>query len=72
MPRDVQTRWNLTYKMLVFVLEHRAAIKAYTSDLDNDLRKYELKGDDWVHIEQLVGALEVSQQPSTAHGLLSN
>ncbi|KAF8156434.1 hypothetical protein BJ912DRAFT_867670 [Pholiota molesta] len=45
-PRDVQTRWNSTYKMLVFILEHRVAIKPYTGDPDNDLRKYELKGDD--------------------------
>lgn len=61
---DVQTRWNLTYNMLVFVLEHRSAINAYMADCDNDLQKYELSEEEWALIEQLVSTLEVSDQPA--------
>ncbi|KIY66192.1 hypothetical protein CYLTODRAFT_338175, partial [Cylindrobasidium torrendii FP15055 ss-10] len=31
-PRDVRTRWNSTFDMLAFVLEHREFIDAFTSD----------------------------------------
>ncbi|KAF8581981.1 hypothetical protein K439DRAFT_1303818, partial [Ramaria rubella] len=34
MPRDVSTRWNLMYDMLVFAPEYQKALKAMTGDLD--------------------------------------
>lgn len=45
MPRDVSTRWNSTYDMLNFALEHRAALDAMA--VGRDLRKYELDDDEW-------------------------
>ena len=37
MPRDVSTRWNSTYDMIVFALEYCKAIAAMTADADNNL-----------------------------------
>ncbi|KAH6871072.1 hypothetical protein BKA70DRAFT_1073888, partial [Coprinopsis sp. MPI-PUGE-AT-0042] len=34
MPRDVTTRWNSTYDMLVFALAYRSAIDSMTSNPD--------------------------------------
>ncbi|KAF9037228.1 hypothetical protein BJ165DRAFT_1314081, partial [Panaeolus papilionaceus] len=31
-PRDVRTRWNSTYDMLKFILEHKKAFKRFTAD----------------------------------------
>ncbi len=60
MPRDVATRWNSTYVMLVFALEYRDAIDALTGDKKLDMRKCELHDNEWELVEQLVDVLKVS------------
>ncbi|KAK7047838.1 hypothetical protein VNI00_006166 [Paramarasmius palmivorus] len=42
-PRDVRTRWNLTFTMLEFALAYRDAINALTSDVENNFLKDTLK-----------------------------
>ena len=59
MPRDVTTRWNLTFLMLDFALSYRTAIDQMAADKNNDLRKYELSEDDWRLATQLRDALKV-------------
>ena len=51
MPRDVTTRWNSTYNMLVFALEYRKAIDEFSGD--REVRKYELDEQEWEIVEQL-------------------
>jgi hypothetical protein len=58
-PRDVRTRWNLTYNMLCFILKHKKAYRRFTVDNSNDLRDYELKADEWEVVEQLCKILAV-------------
>ena len=53
MPRDVRTRWNSTYDMLQFALEYKDAVKMVTSDLSNNLQKYELDNEEWVIAKEL-------------------
>lgn len=57
MPRDVATRWNSTYDMLVFALEYRMVIDEISGD--RDMRKYELDEQEWGLVEQLCNLLEV-------------
>lgn len=59
-PRDVVTRWNSTYDMLLMSLLYRAAVDKITADKTLKLRKYELDNDDWLIVEDLVNVLEVS------------
>ena len=59
MPRNVQTRWNLTYDMLKFALEYKEAIKIVTLDLNNDLHKYELNEEEWGLVGELANTLKV-------------
>jgi hypothetical protein len=59
MPRDVRTRWNSTFDMLDFAVEHLAAINIITSNRDMKLRKYELSEDDWYMAIQLRDVLKV-------------
>lgn len=59
-PRDVTTRWNSTYDMLKFILEHRKAIDKFTADKDNDLRPFELSREEWKVIKQLCDILQVN------------
>ncbi|KAF4612580.1 hypothetical protein D9613_012727 [Agrocybe pediades] len=46
MPRDVTTRWNSTFDMLVFALEYQQVINKITASRDFKMRKYELQSDD--------------------------
>ena len=46
--------------MMHFVLTYRQAIDQITADKGLKLRRYELDGDDWAIIENLVSVLEVS------------
>ena len=62
MPRDVTTRWNSTFDMLDFAVEHVAAINAITSDRDMKLRQYELSEDEWDVARQLRDVLKVRIQ----------
>lgn len=57
MPRDVATRWNSTYDMLLFALEYREAIDEITGD--RDMRKYELDEEEWELVQQLCDVLGV-------------
>ena len=45
MPRDVTTRWNSMYDMLVFMLEYRKAIDEISGD--REMQKYELEEKEW-------------------------
>ena len=59
MPQDVATRWNSTFDMLDFAVEHITAINTITSDRDMKLRKYELSEGDWDIAHQLRDVLKV-------------
>jgi hypothetical protein len=59
MPRDVKTRWNSTFDMLDFAVEHITAIDTITGDRDMKLRQYELSEDDWDIARQLRDVLKV-------------
>jgi hypothetical protein len=59
MPRDVSTRWNSTYDMLKFALDYRIALDTITGDRDMNMRKYELKDEEWTIAGQLGDTLEV-------------
>ena len=59
MPRDVQTRWNSTYDMLVFAIAYRKAINKLTGDKSAGLRKYELSDEEWKVAKQLCALLKV-------------
>ena len=60
MPRNVCTHWNSTYDMLKFVLEYKEAIKMFTSDLKNDLRKFKLNNKEWGLVKELSNTLRVT------------
>jgi hypothetical protein len=62
MPRDVSTRWNSTFDMLDFAVEHITAINAITSNRDMKLRQYELSEDEWDVARQLRDVLKVRIQ----------
>jgi hypothetical protein len=62
MPRDVTTRWNSTYDMLIFALEYRTAIDEISGD--REMQKYELEEKEWELVQQLCDILEVRHSPS--------
>ncbi|KAJ8454957.1 hypothetical protein ONZ45_g19104 [Pleurotus djamor] len=53
MPRDVRTRWNSTYEMVVFAYEYRKAVDSITGERNAGLRKYELNEEEWEIVKQL-------------------
>jgi hypothetical protein len=59
MPRDVATRWNSTYDMLVFAVEYRKALDLITSERDMKLRSYEMTQEEWEIATQLCEVLKV-------------
>jgi hypothetical protein len=59
MPRDVSTRWNSTYDMLVFAVEYREALDSITGNLRMKLRQYELTEEDWEIATKLRDVLKV-------------
>jgi hypothetical protein len=59
MPRDVRTRWNSTYDMLEFAVEHREAIDSITGNQKMKLRQYELTEEDWTIATKLRDVLKV-------------
>jgi hypothetical protein len=58
-PRDVTTRWNSTFDMLDFAVEHITAINTITADRDMKLRQYELSENDWGIARKLRDVLKV-------------
>ena len=60
MLQDVTTWWNPTFDMLSFVVKYRKAIEHITSDLKNDLHKYELTDTEWRIADELKEMLKVS------------
>ncbi|KAF8797538.1 hypothetical protein BYT27DRAFT_7219086 [Phlegmacium glaucopus] len=59
-PHDVTTRWNSTFNMLNFAIEHIAAISTITGDHDMKLRQYELSKDNWNFAHQLQDVLKAA------------
>ncbi|KAF8581721.1 hypothetical protein K439DRAFT_1618777 [Ramaria rubella] len=59
MPRNVATRWNSTYCMLVFALEYQKAVKALTGDVKLGLDGFELSAQEWRIADQLCDILQV-------------
>lgn len=59
MPHDVSTRWNSTFDMLEYALNHRKAVDSVTQDRALGLRKFELDDSEWVLLEQLHDVLKV-------------
>lgn len=59
MPRDVTTRWNSTFDMINFAVEHREAIDSISGDRDMKLRKFEMGKDEWEIAVQLRNVLKV-------------
>jgi hypothetical protein len=68
-PCDVSTRWNSTYDMLSFILEHKAAIIKMTGEQEMKLRKYKLDKREWDLIDQLCKALKACSISSSSYGL---
>lgn len=61
MPRDVATRWNSTYDMLVFAIEYRKVLDTITSERDMKLCSYELSPEEWEITTHLCEVLKVSE-----------
>ncbi|KAF9053411.1 hypothetical protein BJ165DRAFT_1338755 [Panaeolus papilionaceus] len=67
-PRDVRTRWNSTYDMLLFVFKYQKAYERFTAVEGNGLReKFELGSGDWVVVKQMCDILKVSDIPWSAY-----
>ncbi|KAL1657570.1 hypothetical protein GGF50DRAFT_68733, partial [Schizophyllum commune] len=60
-PRDVSTRWNSTYDMLDYVVEHAKPLKAYLGDEEHtfDLDVFALSSQEWRCAKQLRKVLKV-------------
>lgn len=58
-PRDVSTRWNSTFDMLIAALEYRKVVDAMCADRDLGLRKFELGAREWTIARQLADVLKV-------------
>jgi len=53
MQHDVSTRWNSTWDMLEYALEHREAIDQMTQRREGGMRKFELSDVEWLILDQL-------------------
>ncbi|KAE9399592.1 hypothetical protein BT96DRAFT_820417, partial [Gymnopus androsaceus JB14] len=54
LPRDVATRWNSTYDMLVAAKKYSAVVDLITADKALKLRKFELSDAQWAIVDDLV------------------
>jgi protein associated with RNAse G/E len=66
MPRDVATRWNSTFNMLDFAVDHKVAVNKMTSNVENDLRAYEMNSKEWGLANELREVLKVSSKTGGA------
>jgi hypothetical protein len=55
-PRDVRTRWNSTFDMLLFTVKYRRAVDAITAEKSLKLRKFE---QEWKILGDLLTVLGV-------------
>ncbi|RDB18248.1 hypothetical protein Hypma_000607 [Hypsizygus marmoreus] len=53
MPRDVATRWNSTYDMLVFALDYKPMLNSLTDMRAMKLEKYDMQDNEWEIAAQL-------------------
>ena len=60
MPRDVTTRWNSTYDMLLFAVTYQEVLNTITGDQNMKLRQYEMDDKEWKIACQLCQVLKVS------------
>ncbi|KAK7017583.1 ribonuclease H-like domain-containing protein, partial [Favolaschia claudopus] len=58
-PRDVSTRWNSTYDMLVFTVKYMVVIDFITGAKNSPLRKFELSQMEWRIVQDLVKVLKI-------------
>ncbi|KAF8183281.1 hypothetical protein K438DRAFT_1452140, partial [Mycena galopus ATCC 62051] len=66
-PRDVRTRWNSLYDMLVIAVEYKEVINDITANRDLNLRKYDLLNAEWVILEDMVYTLKVPTDASNVY-----
>jgi hypothetical protein len=59
LPRDVATRWNSMFDMLIYALGHKEAVNTTTQSRDLGLRSLELSDAEWTVLEQLADVLKV-------------
>jgi hypothetical protein len=59
MPRDVTTRWNSTFDMLIFAIEYRKALDTITSECEMKLCLYKLTQEEWDIATHLCEVLRV-------------
>ncbi|KAF8547112.1 hypothetical protein OG21DRAFT_1425432, partial [Imleria badia] len=51
--QDVATRWNSTFNMLDYALQHLDTVDGITQKQELGLRKFELSDEEWTVVEQL-------------------
>jgi hypothetical protein len=61
MPRDVRTRWNSTFVMLDFAVQHQKPLDLLSAQRGNGLRKLELSQEEWNIAAQLRDVLKVRE-----------
>lgn len=65
MPQDVATRWNSTYDMLAFAVDHKEPLMTILSDVNYTLIKHQLSTIEWGYAEELRDALQACILPIT-------
>ncbi len=59
-PRDIRTRWNVTYDMLDFTYQYKKAINKITNIQEMKLHAYKIKLHKWEIVKQLCDFLKVN------------
>ena len=59
MPRDISTRWNSMFNMLVLALEYKTAVDDIVGNKVANMQQYELSDEEWRIAEQLHDTLKV-------------